>query len=71
MPDSKLWDNQVAENCRVKALWKMIVLKAAATMAAALVAASVAAPGPAQVRQKLSLCGSSDVINPFRTKDDE
>ena len=52
-PDSKLWDNQVAENCRVKALWKMIVLKAAATMAAALVAASVAAPGPAQVRQKL------------------
>ena len=36
-----------------------LILKAAATMAAALLAASVAAPGPAQVRQKLVFSGPS------------
>ena len=36
-----------------------LILKAAATMAAALLAASVAAPGPAQACQKLSFCGSN------------
>ncbi|OLQ02579.1 hypothetical protein AK812_SmicGene14541 [Symbiodinium microadriaticum] len=61
-------DAFVTPKLRGEALRKMIALKAAATMAAALIAASVAAPGPAQAESpKLSFFGLgggvSDVYN--------